>query len=86
MPKSATIQARIDPEVKKQAKAVLDKLHLSMSEAISMFLTQVSMQRGLPFEVKIPNELTEKTLRKTEDREELHSVEDVESLFEKADS
>jgi DNA-damage-inducible protein J len=85
MSKTATIQARIDPEVKKQAKAVLDRLHLSMSEAISMFLTQVSLQKGIPFEVKIPNELTEKTLRKAEQGKDLHLVENVETMFKDLD-
>ena len=85
MPKTATIQARIDPKVKKRAKSVLDKLHLSMSEAISMFLTQVSLNNGIPFEMKIPNELTAKTLKKSENGKELHRVKDVDSLFEELD-
>ena len=63
MSKTATIQARIDPKVKKKAKSVLDKLHLTMSEAISMFLTQVSLNKAIPFEIMIPNELTAKTLK-----------------------
>ena len=58
MAKTATIQARIDPEVKNKAQNVLSRLNMTLSEAISIFLTQVSLNRGIPFEIKIPNDLT----------------------------
>lgn len=81
MNKSAIIQARIDPKVKNKAQKILNKLHISMSEAISIFLTQVSLNNGIPFEIRIPNELTEETLRKSEKGEELHEVSNVKELF-----
>lgn len=81
MNKSATIQARIDPSVKKKAQKVFSKLNLSMSEAISIFLTQVSLNKGIPFEIKIPNALTEETLHKSENGEELHKVPSTKQLF-----
>lgn len=65
MAKTTTIQARIDPKVKKRAKSILDKLNITMSEAISMFLTQITLNKGIPFDIKIPNELTAQTLHKT---------------------
>jgi DNA-damage-inducible protein J len=86
MNKSATIQARIDPSVKNKAQRILNKLNISMSEAITIFLTQVSLTKGIPFEIKIPNELTEETLRKTENGEELHEVPDVNQLFKELNS
>ncbi|MDP3149388.1 MAG: type II toxin-antitoxin system RelB/DinJ family antitoxin [Ignavibacteria bacterium] len=86
MNKSATIQARIDPNVKNKAQRILTKLNISMSEAISIFLTQVSLTKGIPFEIKIPNELTEETLRKSENGEELHEVSDVNQLLEELKS
>lgn len=86
MNKSATIQARIDPSVKNKAQKILNKLNISMSEAITIFLTQVSLTKGIPFEIKIPNELTEETLRKSENGEELHEVSDVNQLFKELNS
>ncbi len=86
MNKSATIQARIDPSVKIKAQRILNKLNISMSEAITIFLTQVSLTKGIPFEIKIPNELTEETLRKAENGEELHEVPDVKQLFKELNS
>lgn len=81
MNKSATIQARIDPSIKQQAQKILGKLNISMSEAISIFLTQVSLNKGIPFEIKIPNELTEDTLVKSEAGQDLHKVKSKKQLF-----
>ncbi len=85
MPKTAIIQTRIDPKVKSEAQKILNKLNLSMSEAISLFLTQVSLKKGIPFELKIPNKITEETLLKSEKGEELHEVSDPEKLIEELD-
>ena len=86
MPRTATIQARIDPKIKAKAQEILNKLHISMSEAISMYLTQVTLQKGIPFDLKIPNELTAETIRKSEKGEELHQVNTVDELFKELES
>ena len=54
MAKSANLYARIEPEVKEQAENILNKLGVPVSNAINMFYKQIILQRGLPFEVKIP--------------------------------
>ena len=54
MAKSANLYARIEPEVKEQAEAILSALGIPASNAIPMFYKQVILQRGLPFEVKPP--------------------------------
>ncbi len=81
MARTATIQARIDPEIKAKAQKILSTLNISMSEAISMYLTQVTLHRGIPFEVRIPNEITETTLRKSDEGKELREVGSVDELF-----
>jgi DNA-damage-inducible protein J len=86
MAKTATIQARINPDLKKRAQKILNKLNISMSEAISLYLTQVTLHRGIPFDIKIPNELTEKTLEKVEKGKNLHEVSSVDELFRELDS
>ena len=86
MARTAIIQARIDPEIKAKAKRILNKLNISMSEAISMYLTQVTLHKGLPFEVKIPNEITAATLRKSEKGKELNEVGSVDELFQELES
>lgn len=86
MNRSTTIQARINPSTKKKAQKIFDKLNISMSEAISLFLTQVSLRNGIPFDIKIPNELTEETLLKSEIGQELHKVSNAEQLFKELGS
>ena len=86
MPKTATIQARINPEIKTQAQEILNTLHISMSEAISSYLTQIALHKGIPFEIKVPNELTVKTIIKAANGKGLHKVESVDELFRELDS
>ena len=52
--KSANLYARIEPEVKEQAENILSALGIPASSAINMFYKQIILNRGLPFEVKIP--------------------------------
>ena len=86
MARTATIQARIDPKVKARAKKVLDELNISMSEAVSLYLTQVALRKEIPFKVKIPNGVTAQTLRKAEKGEDVHEVLDAEELFQELDT
>lgn len=47
---------RVEPEVKKEAAAILDELGLSMSAAMNMFLRAVIREGGMPFEVKVTSQ------------------------------
>jgi len=58
MTKTAAITVRLDPQVKKDAQAILSELGLTTTQAVSLFFKQVTMTRGLPFAVEIPNEVT----------------------------
>lgn len=44
---------RIEPEVKKEATAILDELGLSMSAAVNAFLRALVREGGMPFEMKV---------------------------------
>ena len=55
MAKTANLYARIEPEVKDQAESILEALGIPVSNAINMFYKQIILQRGIPFEVKLPN-------------------------------
>ena len=52
--RTANVFTRVDPETKEQAEAILNQLGIPMSSAIGMFLKQIVMQRGIPFDIKIP--------------------------------
>lgn len=64
MARTSNIFARVEPEVKEQAELVLEQLGIPMSNAIGLFLRQVVLQRGIPFELKLPknNPLSATTL------------------------
>lgn len=53
--KSSNLYARIEPDVKEQAESILSTLGITASNAINMFYKQIILQRGLPFDVKIPS-------------------------------
>lgn len=54
MAKSANLYARIEPDIREQAEAILSALGIPASNAITMFYKQIILQKGLPFEVKLP--------------------------------
>ncbi len=51
-----------------------------------MHLSQITLHRGIPFEVKIPNDLTAKTLKDSENGDNLHTVHSAGRLFKELDS
>jgi DNA-damage-inducible protein J len=81
MGRSTTIQVRVEPKTKKEAQNILERLNISLSEAISMFLTQVVFHHGIPFELKIPNEVTAETIAKLEAGQDVHKTSSAEELF-----
>ena len=62
MRKDAVFSSRIDSHLKAEGDAILNSLGIKPSQALTMFYTQVVSHRGLPFDLKIPNEETIKAL------------------------
>ena len=52
MARTAIINTRVDSVVKERAEEILDRLGIPMSIAIGMFLRQVVMRNGIPFDVR----------------------------------
>ena len=63
MAKTQTVRARVEPELKRDAEAVLHRIGLTASEAITLFLTQVKLTNGLPFALRVPNRKTRQAIR-----------------------
>ncbi len=55
MARTANVFARVEPDLKEQAEQVLNQLGIPMSNAVGMFLKQIVLQRGIPFEMKLPS-------------------------------
>jgi DNA-damage-inducible protein J len=59
---------RLDQKNYTQAKEILKYLGLSYSQAVNMFNSLIVLNKGLPFEIKIPND---ETLQAMEESQEL---------------
>jgi len=63
MPKTTTITTRINPELKNNAEQVLRQLGITTTQAINMFLKQVELRQGLPFDVQLTTQPAPPTQR-----------------------
>lgn len=81
MSKTATIRARVEPGLKNEVEAILSHLGLTASETIHLLYRQIKLQRGLPFEVRIPNELTARTLNESKDGKSVKRFGSKKELF-----
>lgn len=54
MAKTTNVFARVEPTLKEDAEQILAELGIPMSNAIGMYLRQIVLHRGLPFDVKLP--------------------------------
>jgi DNA-damage-inducible protein J len=63
MSKTEIINARIEPNLKRSAEIIFRSLGVSTTDAISMFLSQVVLNRGIPFPIKLPNQETRQAIK-----------------------
>ena len=54
----ATVRARIDTNLKQEVEDILKQIGLTTSQAITLFMNKIKNERGIPFELKVPNALT----------------------------
>jgi len=88
-------QIRIEENTKKQAVELLEGLGLNLSDAVNMFLRQVILHNGIPFEVKYPEDTLEFRPEVIEAMEEAKRISrdpnvkgytDINELFEELNS
>lgn len=72
MTKAATVQARIEAKLKKQADSILKKIGISASQAINALYAQIVLRKGIPFELKIPSDTTQKAIDELENGKGKH--------------
>ena len=54
MIKTEIVHTRVSPEVKNECDYIFNKLGITTSYAITLFLNQVTLRKGLPFDVVLP--------------------------------
>jgi len=83
MNKSATIRARVEPDLKEDVEQIFKTLGLSATEAITMFYNMVRMKRGIPFDVRIPNDETKQVIRNSRKGIDVTSHDSLDNYFNK---
>lgn len=88
MAKTDTLHIRIEPIVKQRAEETLNDLGLSITEAINVFLNQVILNDGIPFEIRKPkfNKETMQAIEDTKNGKNLSKTFDsVDETFDELD-
>ncbi len=83
MSKTATVRARLKPELKEKAEEILHRLGINTTQAITMFYRQIELNNGLPFKMVIPNATTMATFNTTDVNEDIVMCENAEDMFDK---
>ena len=85
MNRTATIRARVEPDLKNDVEKLLHRLGMTTTEAITMFYSQIRLRQGLPFPVEMPNATTRKTFEATDRGEDINTFDNLEAMFEELD-
>lgn len=60
------VRARIDIETKERASEALEKMGLSVSDAIRLLMLRIADEHRMPFEIRVPNRTTRKAIEELE--------------------
>ena len=70
MAKSSSIHVRVEPKVKEKVEKILNALGMTSTEAINIYLRQIIINSGIPFEIKTP-QFNDEMLESIEEAEEI---------------
>lgn len=54
MAKTSSIHIRVEPKIKEEVEKILGTLGMTSTEAINIYLRQIILNSGIPFEIKTP--------------------------------
>lgn len=54
MAKTSSIHIRVEPKIKEKVEEILSSLGMTSTEAINIYLRQIIINCGIPFEIKNP--------------------------------
>jgi DNA-damage-inducible protein J len=81
MSKTAMIRARTELKLKSRVEKIFETLGLTASQAINLFYHRVELEKGLPFDMKIPNPKTLNAMADVDKKKNLHSYDHVEGML-----
>ena len=71
---------RVNKENYEEAKKILNRLGLNVSQAFNIFIAMIKEYKGLPFELKLPNEETQKVIKDARKGKNLLEIKGIEEL------
>lgn len=80
--KATTVRARIDESLKAEVEIVLGELGLTLSEAITLFMAQIKLKRGIPFAIKVPNHVTLQVFKDTDSGKNIKRCKNTKDFFD----
>ena len=79
--KTEFVKARIAPHLKASVHALLDKLGITPSQAITMFYKSIEREHGLPLSLMVPNAATDRAIKEAKAGKGLKKFKSAEGLF-----
>jgi len=73
---------RVEKEFYEEAKEIFKKLGINFTDAVNMFLAKVTIEKGLPFELKLPSEEVEKRAKNLENNKDTTTYSSSKELFD----
>jgi len=64
----------LDTEMKKKAQEIFKQYGIGLSDAFNIFLTQAVMEKGIPFQIKIPNDETAQVIKEAREGKNMTRV------------
>jgi DNA-damage-inducible protein J len=84
MNKSVAVQARIEPNLKREADHIIHKLGLTASQVVNALYAQIVLCQAIPFELKLPNKTTLEAMNELEHGDP-HVYGSVDAMFDDLD-
>jgi DNA-damage-inducible protein J len=79
--KNVNLNIRTNEALKKEVGAILHSLGLNHSIVVNMLYRQISLLKGIPFPIKIPNKVTQKAIDELESGKNLKTYKNSDDLF-----
>ncbi len=73
---------RVEKEFYDEAKEVFKKFGLTFGDAVNIFLAKVALEKGIPFNLKLPNEKLENRIKNIEEDKNTKTYNSSKELFD----
>ncbi len=83
--KDSTVRARVNSQLKGEVQVILGGLGMTTSDAINSLFYQIYLNKGLPFEIKVPNQTTENVLKASAIGNQTKPFDSMDDLFKDLD-